>query len=387
MARDKLDIAIAIEYIHLRGGQERVATYLARLWSQRHKVTVYCYDADEEALGNDVTVRYIRPHPRRKLIGSLLFPLLTAFQIRRGHDIILAQGGNCLRANFALFHTCHPMRLKAMQLATQERGYPFRPRERIHSLIRRYIFTPLERRALLRCAGRAFAVSDRLAAQLSHFHKVPLQSISVAQNGVDPSVFNVGAKRYRLPMRQRLGISDRDLVAAFVGGLWWSKGVHLLIQAINQTRFPWHLLIAGSDPDEVSFKAMAQDSPAHDRIHFLGHVTEPEKVYGAADCFVFPTGAEGFGLAVLEAAACGLPIITTAEAQIPGLIDGSTALIVERDVAQIAQALDHFASDSETMKRMGTVAAERAKAFTWQRQAEILEQAFLDYVATRGTKG
>jgi len=375
----RLDLAVVIEHANLRGGQERVAVHLMRAWADRHDVTVYCYDADETELPVNVRVVRVRPHPRSKLLGAILFPWLAARVIRPSHDVVLAQGGNCLDPDFSLFHTCHSLRRETMALVAQERGRRLCVRERLNMVVRRLVFERLERRTLVRCPHRCFAVSQRLADDLARAHGVPRETITAAPNGVDLHTFNPETRRSRAQVRTELGLGDDALLALFIGGIWWEKGLHVALRALRQAQAQWHLLVVGSDDDAASFEQMAADLGLARRAHFVGRTDQPAPMYGAADCLVLPSRFEGFPLVSLEAAGCGLPVLISEEAHPGELIDEATGFVLPRRPESFAQALDCLAGDASRREAMGRAAAERAKGFTWERQAAMLEVAFLEF--------
>lgn len=132
------------------------------------------------------------------------------------------------------------------------------------------------------------------------------------------------------------------------------------------------LVLSGQfDPRSGGSSAIGPDRPLADRVRYLGPVSEAELVglLNAARVFVYPTLAEGFGLPVLEAMACGRPVVTsagTATAEVAG--DG--ALLVDpRDPAAIAGAIDRLLADPDLREELGRKALARAAAFTWERTA------------------
>jgi glycosyltransferase involved in cell wall biosynthesis len=379
-----LDIAVVIEEVNLRGGQERVALELIRRWAERHRVTLYCYAAAADLLPAEVRlVRLPRPGPS-KLFGAVLFPWLSAARVARRHQIVLAHGGNCLRANFVLFHTCHALRLESLRRIAGERGRPPSARERLNMAVRRRVFIPLERRTVQRCPGRSYAVSERLRLDLVRVHGVAGDSVRVAPNGVDGAVFHPGVRRQRPEARCRLGLDERELVALFIGGLWWEKGLHIALEALARVRQPWKLLVAGQDDDAPAFQALAGRLGVARRVQFLGFVDRPQRLYAAADCLMLPSGFEGFPLVALEAAACGLPVLISREAHPGELFDETTGYVLPRTAEAFAQALDELAADPRRRQAMQTAAAARARGYTWDRQAAILEEGFWAYVRGRG---
>lgn len=381
-----LDIALVIEYIGPGEGQGRVAFELARRWALRHRVTVYCYDAAQELFAA-VNVHRLRPRVRHNVARGALVPFHSAAALLgKRHDIILANGGNCLLANFALFHTCHPLRLQTWDLVAAERGSPLTPRERANMLVRKNLFVRLEGRTLRRCRGRAYAVSPRLRQDLAHHHNVPESDILVASNGVDTGHFNPAVKRFRQEVRSETGIPESALVALFIGGIWWEKGLHIALQAVAQARSFWHLLILGHDDDMPAFVKLAQDLGIGGRVHFLGRTDRPERFYGAADCLVLPSAFEGSPLVALEAAACGLPVLISRQGHPGELIDERTGYVLDRQPKAFASALDELAASESARRAMGEAAASAAREFTWDRQAKILERGFLEFAAQASAK-
>jgi len=113
-------------------------------------------------------------------------------------------------------------------------------------------------------------------------------------------------------------------------------------------------------------------------IHVRGFVSDEELVntYRAAHVFVLPSLAEGFGHVLLEAMACGLPIIGTTHTATPDLIaDGQEGFIIEpADTDAVASRIDYFLRNPSRVQSMGDAARSRAENFTWSRfRAEVAE--------------
>ncbi len=118
--------------------------------------------------------------------------------------------------------------------------------------------------------------------------------------------------------------------------------------------------------------------PAGGRVRYLGPVSEAELVglLNAARIFVYPTLAEGFGLPVLEAMACGRPVVTsagTATAEVAG--DGAV-LVDPRDPAAIARAIDRLLADPALCGELGWKALARAAQFSWGRTAAQMADVY-----------
>jgi glycosyltransferase involved in cell wall biosynthesis len=373
----RLRLALIAEHIHRHGGQERVTAELVSRLAQRHEVHLYCYSAAD--LPPEVTVHRLWCPGRSATLQALFIPLLSALALRpRRFDAVLSQGGNALRQNFVICHTCHASRRRAAA-----RPHPQQPREnrpwRFLHYLRSLWARSMEGRAVRRCAGRVIAVSTALAQVLAAEHGVRREDILVAPNGVDHQLFNPERRRaQREETRRELGLAEGEFCLLFVGGMWFEKGLPLLVWALARLPAPARLVVVGKG-DTAALAAVAQEAGVADRVLVVGPSAEVDRYYAAADCFAFPSEAEGFGLVLAEAAACGLPLIATPVGIAPELIeDGVSGYLVTRDPRQIAQRLEVLAGDPALRERMGQAAHERARALTWDSQAERIERFFLE---------
>ena len=379
----RLRLALIAEHVHRRGGQERVTAELVSRLSRRHEVHLYCYSAED--LPPEVTVHLLWRPGDSATLQALLIPLLSALVVRPGaYDVVMSQGGNALRQNFVIAHTCHATRRRAAA-----RPHPQQPREprpwRALQYLRNLWASAMEGRAVRRCAGRVIAVSGALARALSAEHGVRREDILVAPNGVDQHVFNPERRRaWREEVRRELGLAEGEFAILFVGGMWFEKGLPLLVHALARLEFPARLVVVGKG-ETAALTAVAEAAGVAERVLVLGPRPDVERYYAAADCFALPSEAEGFGLVLAEAAACGLPLVATPVGIAPELIkDGVSGYLVTRDPGQIAQRLEVLAKDPALRERMGREAHRRAALMTWDRQAERIERFLLERAAPAG---
>lgn len=176
-------------------------------------------------------------------------------------------------------------------------------------------FRPLLRSALRR-ADRVVAVADalkRVAMSLG----IDERRVRVVGNGVDPTIFR---RAPREEARRALGIPPNARVLITVGGLVERKGFHRVIECIEELRqrFPTlqYLVVGGASP-EGDWSARLRDQVAalglQEAVRFLGPIPPAElrTPLSAADVFVLSTRNEGWANVLLEAMACGLPVVTT----------------------------------------------------------------------------
>jgi len=208
-------------------------------------------------------------------------------------------------------------------------------------------------------ASAVVANSMGLAEMAARFDKnVP---ISIIPNGVDTSLYSPPARREWDPTRM-----------LFVGRLVYQKGLDVLFKALGELKsLPWKLTLVGDGPLQPMLESLASEMGISDRIAFKGWLSGEDLVeeYRDANTFVFPSRHEGMPNAVLEAMACGLPVIAT---EIAGnhelVIPEKTGLLVQpENVPALKAALDSLLPDPPTREMMG--AAGRGivvEGYSWE---------------------
>ncbi len=190
---------------------------------------------------------------------------------------------------------------------------------------------------------------------------VPATKIALAPYGVDLRMF--------APAAQREPRANAPFRAIFVGQLSQRKGIRYLLNAYRGFRKPdTELTLVGNVANSA-----APLRPYADLFRHVPHQTRSALAqrYRGSDVFVFPTLLEGMPLVVLEAMACGLPVIVTPNG--PGDIvrDGVDGFIVPaRDEAAIRDRLERLYADPELRAQMGRNASARAREFTWAAYAQ-----------------
>lgn len=165
----------------------------------------------------------------------------------------------------------------------------------------------LFRRAFLRNLHAVVANSRHIASALrERIPALPTERIFMIPNGVS---FTAAPPA---PLRCALGLGADDLLAVTVGALEWRKGMDRLLGALAGARAPrLHLALAGDGPDRAALQERARALGVAGRVHFLGERRDVPAVLAAADLFVIASVSEGFSVAMLEAMAAGLPVIST----------------------------------------------------------------------------
>lgn len=221
------------------------------------------------------------------------------------------------------------------------------------------------------------ALSHRVAADMQRYHRVPPQQIRVIHNGVDADRFSPQVcLKWRRPMRERLGVGDDELLVLIVAHNHRLKGVPALRRAVVQLRKqrrPVRLVVVGG---------RGRVSACHPQrgTHFLGPVDDPLPLYAAADVYAHPTWYDPCSLVVLEALACGLPVVTTrCNGASELMTNGQEGYVLDdpADVAGLAVCLEAL-FDRDLRAHMGQRGRALAEAHTlvqnFQRLAAMYDE-------------
>jgi glycosyltransferase involved in cell wall biosynthesis len=154
-------------------------------------------------------------------------------------------------------------------------------------------------------APRLAAVSDLVARKLAARSR---RSVARVINGVDLDRFKPAEAA---SARQRLGLPQNGPIIGLVARLQKVKGADILINALSFLRTPAHLVIVGDGPERTALELQAREQRVMERVRFLGVRGDVEAILPALDLFVLPSRAEGLPLALVEAQACGAPVVAT----------------------------------------------------------------------------
>jgi UDP-glucose:(heptosyl)LPS alpha-1,3-glucosyltransferase len=378
-----------------RGGAETYVADLCRALAQGgHRVDLYAEAWADDCLPHGVNVVPVKATGRNKLERLWNFADQSDQAMRHGHhdcsvgfintwahDVIIPQGGvqeGSLRGNAARFST-------AIQGQAYRLVKSANPKFWVHRAIERRQYD-YERTA------RYVAVSKMVARHLEEFHHVPPHRIHVVPNAIDLRRVNVphpGA--VRCGFRNRLGFEPTDVVGLFVGHNFALKGLRPLIGALgarkrrNPAARTIHLLVCGSG-DPAVYARMAARLGLKDQVHFLGFYPDIRDAYWSSDFFVQPTYYDPCSLVVLEALACGLPVITTEQNGAGELLtEGREGFILTSPAAdaELIAALDRMADD-RARRAMSAAARTLGRQQTFDVHVERLLVVFEE--AARGKK-
>jgi glycosyltransferase involved in cell wall biosynthesis len=186
--------------------------------------------------------------------------------------------------------------------------------------------------------------------------------VAVTPYGVDAERFrpDPGARR---ELRRELGLADGEMVACFAARPDRQKGLDLVLEALARLRRSHpvgvRLLVAGREADWM--RPLAGRLGVADAVLFLGHRDDIERCYQAADALVVASLSEVNPQVAHEAAASGLPVVSTPVHGADELVaDGRAGMLVERSPEAIATALGRLAADPDLRERLGAEGRRRA---------------------------
>ena len=242
----------------------------------------------------------------------------------------------------------------------------------LHTLPKRYFFRFFTH-ASQRRASALIADSESTRQDAIRLAGVMPAKIHTTLLGVTPEFRPLSDPARLQAVRQKYHLPDRFLL--FVGLLEPRKNLPALLQAFASlvTRLPEvKLVIVGRlgwmyDPT----LRLVQSLGLTEQVHFTGYVDQPDlpAVYNLAEAFIYPSIYEGFGLPVLEAMACGTPVITTDVSSMPEIAGEAGVLVPPDDIPALAEAIERLCTSPDERQRLTALGLARAAAFTWERTA------------------
>lgn len=374
----------------IRGGAQRIVlTLLERLDRSRFDIELVTgaqtgsegsFLADAERLGLPVRVvpalaREIHPLRDASAIGALW----RHFRRVSPHIVHAHTYKACVLGAFAARAAGVP------RVILSPHGHIFEPEAGIPGVpragARLYALRELTR-AAQRCADRVLALSEEdLRGQL-RYGLAPRSRYRVIQNGI--------ACPAEADVRPRPRVAGRGPVIGSVGRLTREKGHALLLEGIARLRPRCPTLrvrIVGGGPEEAALREQARRAGLDDCVEWAGHRSDVMRQLAEMDVYVHPALYEGQGLAILEAMACGRPVIATAVGGVPAVVrDGETGVLVPpRDPAALAEAVERLWNDPARAERLARNArAFVEKAFPVEAMVKAYERLYRDLAKGEG---
>lgn len=382
-------IAVISPFVDRRHGTERAVAELIERLAAKYgdEVGLYAQRVADvrnmrragEAAATDNTIRWHR-------VGKFPGPLLLGFpgwfwlnqrarrrEVRRSGkrpDVTFSPGINALDADVILVHAVFH-RLAELQTVSDRAGLRGLHRKLYYALL-----CKLEQQIYGDPRVMLAAVSKHTAEQLKRYFG--RDDVTLIPNGVDTEHFSaVAIAPLRDTARRQRHCSAEQAVLLMIGNDWRNKGLGTLLAAMaNCNQLPLRLLVVGHD-EPTAFRAQAAAAGVLERVEFCAPVADVRSLYAAADVLVAPSLEDSFNLPVLEAMACGLPVIVSPKAGVSEwLAHGFDALLLKdpENASELAEAIRALVAGAQLRRTLAENALATARQFSWDEHVAGLRQ-------------
>ncbi len=250
-----------------------------------------------------------------------------------------------------------------------------RKKRKFHARMQLWYYSYITRRSAIK-ADKIITVSENAKREIMEYFKIEDSKISVVYHGLGTQFRNyMEDQGFTERTVEGLGLKPNYLL--YVGAVVPHKNVDILVSALSilKDRYstPCQLVIAGSDHAGYSLRlrSIASKLGVLDQITFLGHIPYKElpALYNGARVFVMPSLCESFGLPILEAMACGRPVVCSNASSLPEIAGDSALLVDPKNPAEIADAIKSLMENEELRHRMIILGKNRANEFSWNEAA------------------
>lgn len=371
-----MKLALVVPEVHKHGGTEKYIAYLIEDISENNEITLFavkCEELDVDTIKRITFFKipgFLRPvmfaHFWFFCISSVIVGIM---RIIKQFDLIVAHGPDTGWADVITAHYCHRERLmlvkegkiiiQAKTLYDKIRKFYYFLYYRYASLFERLFYT-------MKNVKKLIAVSDGIKELFIKYKLVDEDKIIVVPSSIDLELFNTEHRtEYRGEIRKKYGISENEKILIFVArGEWNRKGLPLLFDALNLLDSKAKLLVVGGKESVELYENMAKEKKVKEKVIFTGFSSEVWKYYPAGDIFVYPSFFEAFALVILEAAASGLPLVSS---KISGteefILDGQNGFFIRHNASDIAEKINLLLNNDELRERMGKEAGKTAKNY------------------------
>ena len=332
------------------GPQVRTARLIAALGND-YRHSILALDGDTGArtlLPDDAPVEVLPSPPRRGTLGTVR--AMRKLLRQRRPDLLLTYNWGAIEAVLAARIP------RSTPTLHHEDG--FRPDE-VAGFKRRRIV--LRRLALPGTRGVVVPSEVLHGIALAQWKLAP-SHVHLIPNGLELDAFPAFGDNASL--RRELGIPASALVVGSVGHLRGEKNPVRLVEALGAMKTPAHLLLLGDGPERAAVEAKRDELGLAARVHMLGHRAETAPCYAAMDVFAIPSDTEQMPVALLEAMASGLSVVSTDVGDVRRMLPAEQApgvvpLAGEETARGLAAALDRFIADDDLRAQLGR--ANRAR--------------------------
>lgn len=359
---EPIEIHFAIHDLNETGGQDRSTLEILRRIKSPFRI--HAFTLSDKKLHDRLFA--VKPNIRRPVFLKILYFYFVLFF--RGNKIWHATGVSHFRSSIVHLQFIHSSWEKQNSHPFSLRGLYSKVLALWNIWLEKICFTPEK---------TYIAISKQVAQELKTEFGIE-KNVEIIHHGVDIEKFSPGPSS----VREELGITPTELCFLFAGS-FERKGLECTLKALAKAAVPATLLVLG-EGDFERYQNLAKDLGLK-KIKFLGKQPNVEKYFRAADVFVLPTQYEPFGLVILEALACGLPVITSKCAGAAELMtDGIEGYLLEhpKDPTELAKKIQNISNDREARIKMKEAARKVALNNSWNHVAEKYDKVLSRFISS-----
>lgn len=240
----------------------------------------------------------------------------------------------------------------------------------------RSLWWRMQYRYVCRRANLFLAISEFTKKEMIEILRIPPEKIKVVPCACSTAMRPVTDVTLLENLRKKYQLPEHFVL--FVGNFNPRKNLERLLRAFDlvKEQIPQHLVIAGEQGWKFDKQEALKNICHADAIHFIDYAPDEDMpaLYSAADLFVFPTLYEGFGIPVIEAQACGTPVLTSNCSALPEVCGDAAIFVNPYDVEDISRGMLRILQDSELVKVLTEKGLQNAKKFSWKASAQKLNE-------------
>ncbi|PIZ99948.1 MAG: hypothetical protein COX77_00030 [Candidatus Komeilibacteria bacterium CG_4_10_14_0_2_um_filter_37_10] len=239
-------------------------------------------------------------------------------------------------------------------------------------------FHKFEHRIMLAKADRIIAVSENTKKDIGYYFPQYLPKVTVILNGFDHTVFQPLSSEQIELAKKRFGLPVNYLL--YIGRIETKKNILYLVKSFSQTmaEHDWHLLLAGR-PGNYGYQEVVDYICLHkidNRIHLLGYLDNEKyhQLLAAASIFVFPTKFEGFGIPVIEALSCGVPVLCSDLPVLQEVAGTAAEYFSLKDENSLANKINFLINHEEKREQLRQLSRGQASKYSWHQCAQAMQE-------------
>jgi len=239
-------------------------------------------------------------------------------------------------------------------------------------------------KAIMGEADKIISISNTMTELCVQSTDIPSQKFKTIYHGVSENFIQITDNKILEGVRLKYLLPEKFIL--FIGGLYPQKNFSALVEAFSLlvNKIPHHLVVVGKTRWKYKNDLkLIQERGLETRIKLLGWVNPEETpaLYNLADCFVYPSLYEGFGLCLLEAMAAGCPVVAASTGALPEIARDAAMLVDPQDFRQMSEAILKIISDASLRSDLVQKGKNRAKDFTWEKCAKETLELFYEVVS------